>query len=126
MHLYKIFRYSYKIIDRLYMYICKHAFNLSGKSVIFHPLNSFFDYKNISIGNKVNIGENAYFEACRSHIFICENVFFAPNVTIRGGNHSSHIIGKLLNDYKDSDKLEDDDQPVYIEEDVWVDTNVTI
>ena len=45
---------------------------------------------------------------------------FGPNVTIRGGNHSSHIVGKLMTDYKNEDKLPTDDEPVIIDEDVWV------
>ncbi|UIR55954.1 acyltransferase [Sphingobacterium sp. SRCM116780] len=51
---------------------------------------------------------------------------FGPNVTIRGGNHGSHIVGKYMFDYVNADKLETDDQDVFIEDDVWVGTNVTI
>lgn len=126
MHVFLLFRYSFKIVDRLYMYLCKSAFYKCGDNVIFHPINSFFNYNKISIGNNVSIGNKAHFECTRSHIYISDNVMFAPNVTIRGGNHSSHIIGKLLINYKDKDKLAEDDLPVYIEEDVWVGTNVTI
>lgn len=51
---------------------------------------------------------------------------FGPNVTIRGGNHSHHLVGKLISDYKQEDKRLDDDAPVYIDEDVWVGTGVII
>ncbi len=51
---------------------------------------------------------------------------FGPNVTIRGGNHASHIIGKYLFDYTDADKLPEDDEPVIIEDDVWVGTGAII
>lgn len=44
----------------------------------------------------------------------------APNVSIRGGNHSYHIIGKFITDYTISDKRVQDDQPVYVEDDVWM------
>jgi hypothetical protein len=44
-----------KIFDRLLMYICKGIFCKTGKNVIFHPTNSTFSYKNISIGDNVGI-----------------------------------------------------------------------
>lgn len=121
-----IIRFFKKIVDRFYMYMCYSSFASIGKNVVFHPTNSVFSYNTISIGNNVGIGERAYFFAALSHIFIGNNIAFAPNVTIRGGNHSSHIIGKLLVDYKISDKRKEDDEPVYNEDDVWIGTNVTI
>lgn len=115
-----------KIIDRTFMYIFKSSFKNSGKNVRFFPLNSTFNYKNISIGNDVFIGDRAYFFSSISNIIIGNKVMFGPNVTIRGGNHSSHIIGKYLFDYKEEDKLSTDDADVIIEDDVWVGTNSTI
>ena len=121
-----LFEYFVKAVDRIFMFIFRSKFAKIGSSVIFHPLNSTFSYSSISIGNKVGIGEHACFIAALSHIYIGNNVAIAPYVTIRGGNHSFHIVGKLLVDYKNIDKNKDDDQPVYIEDDVWVGTNVTI
>lgn len=118
--------YSKKILNRIFMFIFRSLFNKIGKNVIFHPINSVFSYSNISIGNNVSIGEYAYFMASKSHIYIGNNIAFAPKVTIRGGNHSSHLVGKLMIDYKNSDKKEEDDQPVYIQDDVWIGKNVTI
>lgn len=121
-----IFSMIRKIIDRMYMYICYSSFSAIGKNVLFHPTTSAFSYKTISIGNNVSIGDHAFFNATISHIYIGNNIAFAPNVTIRGGNHSSHIIGKLLVDYTESDKLKEDDEPVYIEDDCWIASNVVI
>lgn len=115
-----------KLIDRMYMYICRSSFTSIGRNVIFHPTNSTFSYNTISIGNNVGIGEHAYFTAAISHIYIGNNIAFAPNVTIRGGNHSSHLVGKLLVDYTTSDKRKEDDEPVYIEDDCWIASNVVI
>lgn len=115
-----------KGFDRVLMLIFRSLFNKIGNNVVFHPINSVFSYRNISIGNNVSIGEYAYFMATISHIYIGNNIAFAPKVTIRGGNHSSHLVGKLMIDYKNSDKKEEDDQPVYIQDDVWIGTNVTI
>jgi len=118
--------FFYKIIDRALMCVFRSLFKEYGKNVKFFPLNSTFSYSTIEIGNNVFIGDRAYFLATNSSIKIGDKVMFGPNVTIRGGNHSSHIPGKYMFDYLDSDKLPLDDQPVIIESDVWVGTNVTI
>lgn len=116
----------FKVYDRMLMILFKSLFNECGKNVKFYPTKSSFYYKNISIGDNVFIGPGASFIASISHITIKENSFFGPNVTIRGGNHSSHIIGKLMKDYKPGDKLPTDDEPVIIDEDVWVGTGAII
>jgi acetyltransferase-like isoleucine patch superfamily enzyme len=88
--------------------------------VHFSPLHSYFTYKTIEIGSNVVIGRGAIFVASDSSIKISDKAMFGANVTIMGGNHSTHIIGKAMFDYKISDKLASDDQPVTIETDVWV------
>lgn len=118
--------YILKLFDRLLMYGYRKLFRTCGKNVIFYPTKSDFLYQNISIGNNVFIGPGASFIASISRIVIGNNTFFGPNVTIRGGNHSSHIVGKLMADYKIEDKLTTDDEPVIIEEDVWVGTGAII
>lgn len=115
-----------KIYDRFLMYLFRGLFFSCGKNVIFYPTKSDLFYKNISIGNRVYIGAGASFIASVSHIYIADNVSFGPNVTIRGGNHAFHIVGKLLSDYTLTDKLPVDDEPVYIETDVWVGTGAII
>ena len=115
-----------KIIDRIIMHLVRDLFAYCGKNVIFYPTKSDFMYKNISICNDVFIGPGASFIAAISHIYIGNKVLFGPNVTIRGGNHSCHIIGKFMADYHNEDKLPTDDVPVIIEDDVWVGTGVTI
>jgi acetyltransferase-like isoleucine patch superfamily enzyme len=115
-----------RIIDRFLMVIYRSMFASCGKSVHFYPNKSDFLYKNISIGSNVSIGPGASFIASISHIYIGNKVIFGPNVTIRGGNHSTHIIGKFMGDYRKSDKLISDDDPVVIEDDVLVGTGVII
>lgn len=121
-----IFTFTYKLIDRFCMYMSKAKFKNVGKNVIFHPINSSFTYKNISLGNYVFIGENARFWCTESEIIIGHNVIFGPNVSIIAGNHSWHIVGKWINDYKVSDKRPEDDLPVILENDIWVGANVLI
>ncbi len=115
-----------KIYDRLLMFIFRSLFAKCGKKVLFYPTKSELWYKNIFVGNNVRIGTGASFYASVSYIKIGNNVMFGPNVTIRGGNHSTHIIGKLMTDYKLSDKLSNDDEPVIIENDVWVGTGAIL
>lgn len=108
------------------MYSYRGLFKKCGKNVTFFPTKSDFFYKNIIIDNNVYIGPGASFILSKSSLRIMNNSFFGPNVTIRGGNHSSHIVGKFMIDYLDSDKLQSDDKNVVIEEDVWVGTGVII
>ena len=79
-----------------------------------------------SVKKDVGIGEGAFFYATISHIYIGNNIAFAPNVTIRGGNHRYDIVGKWITDYKEGDKRPTDDEPVYIEDDCWIASNVVI
>jgi len=115
-----------KVYNKLIMLATRSLFAKCGKNVIFFPTNSELLYKNLHIGNNVFIGPGASFIALVSHIEIGDNVMFGPNVTIRGGNHAYHIIGKLMTEYKQSDKLPNDDVPVIIDQDVWVGTGAII
>ena len=115
-----------KIYDRTLMFLYKYQFASCGTNVLFYPTRSDLYYKNIFLGNNVVIGPGASLIAARSYIKIGENSFFGPNVSIRGGNHSTHIVGKLMTTYKTEDKLISDDEPVIIDEDVWVGIGVII
>ncbi len=122
----KFYFFLKKTFDRILMYLSRGLFCVCGERVTFYPTKSDFTYKNISIGNRVFIGPGASFIASVSHIYIEDNVSFGPNVTIRGGNHAFHIVGKFLSDYKLEDKKPTDDEPVHIETDVWVGTGAII
>jgi acetyltransferase-like isoleucine patch superfamily enzyme len=102
------------------MYFYRDQFAACGKRVHFYPTKSYFYYKHVELGDQVYIGPGASFLCSESSIKVGDKVSFGPNVTIVGGNHSTHIIGKYMADYELSDKLEADDQDVIIETDVWV------
>lgn len=120
------FVYARKVINRLYMYLARSLFAEHGTRLVFSPLESRLDYAHISVGDHVYIGPGASFTAANSHIYIGNGVMFGPNVTIQGGNHAFHIVGKLLADYTLADKKKTDDEPVRIGDDVWIGTGAIL
>lgn len=66
------------------------------------------------------------FIASIATIHIGNHVMFGPNVTIRGGDHRTDIIGRYIKSVTPSEKLPENDKDVYIEDDVWIGCNVTI
>ena len=95
-----------------------------GSNVRFSALTSDFTYRNITIGNDVYIGPHALFLCTESQIFIGNKVLFGPHVTIIGGDHRITDVGRFI--YDVLDKHPEDDQDVYIEDDVWIGTNTTL
>ncbi|MCE5187385.1 MAG: acyltransferase [Planctomycetaceae bacterium] len=112
-----------KLFQRLLMYLIRPLFKKCGRRVLFCPFD-FFTYNTIELGNDVAIGFGAVFAAKETSITIGNKVMFGPNVSIRGGDHNTSVIGKYM--YDVHEKRPQDDQPVVIEDDVWVGTNVTI
>lgn len=82
--------------------------------------------RNISFGDRVEIGPKALFWTTRAEIIIGNDVLFGPGVTIVTGNHPTNIQGCTINSIKDEDKPQDCDQDVIIDDDVWIGCNVTI
>ncbi len=93
-----------------------------GKNVRFDP-DDHFSYSTIHFGNDVFIGSGAKFSSITS-IRIGNKVMFGPNVTIMGGNHNIHEIGRYMADVKN--KRPADDLPIVIEDDVWVGADAII
>lgn len=82
--------------------------------------------KNISLGDRVEIGPRALFWTTRAKIKIGNDVIFGPGVTIITGDHPTNIEGCTINSIKDEDKPKECDQDVIIDDDVWIGCNVTI
>ena len=83
-------------------------------------------YDHIEVGDDVLIGDRCSFIASITTIHIGNHVMFGPNVTIRGGDHRTDIIGRYIKSVTPSEKLPENDKDVYIEDDVWIGCNVTI
>lgn len=113
--------------NRMLIIYYRNKFAECGSQVTFTPLASNIYYEHVSVGDCVHIGPGALLMATKeSHIFIKDKVLIGPEVSIVAGNHSTHILGKLMYDYKIEDKLSSDDEPVVIENDVWIGTGAII
>lgn len=112
-----------KVRKRLKMLLLRPAFKSYGANFIFDPYSSF-TYKNIEIGDDVYIGEGAHFSATESYIKIGNKVMFGPKVTLVTGDHNSQVAGQYMKDVKY--KEPEDDQPITIEDDVWLGCGVIV
>ncbi len=113
--------------NRILILYYREKFAECGSNVTFNPMVSNIYYEHVSVGDFVYIGPGALLMATKeSHIYIRNNVLIGPEVSIVAGNHSSHILGKLMYDYIIEDKLSSDDEPVIIEDDVWIGTGAII
>lgn len=115
--------FIFKAFDKIVMYIALSLFKKHGKKNTFYPTKSFFSYKNIILGDFVYIGPGAHFSSI-VEIKIGNKVMFGPNVTILGGDHNISVIGKYMYDVKK--KLPENDQPIIIEDDVWIGAGVIV
>ena len=118
--------YVKRLYNKLYVPILRKQFQECGYNVVFSPFDSVFSYKNIIVGNHVNIGYHADFVASRSKIKIGNQVVFGPHVSIRGGNHRTDIVGRYVDTVTDEEKLPENDEDVIFEGDNWIGMNVMI
>jgi len=110
--------------DYLLMLLSKNLLDECGQNVRYFPTKSNILYKNISLGDDVYLGPGATLSASDSKIVIGNKVMFGPNVTIMSGDHNVTEIGEYMYDVEY--KLPENDQPVFIENDVWIGTGAVI
>lgn len=115
--------FAWKAFRRLSIYLVRPRFAACGKRVLFDPFDSLH-HDRISIADDVFIGSGAVFHASLSSITIGSKVMFGPQVMIMGGDHNTGEIGRYM--YDVHDKRPDNDQPVVIQDDVWVGARTTI
>lgn len=112
-----------KFIKKIKMILYRNLFKAVGHNFIFDP-SDLFSYQTITVGDDVYIGPGAKFSASVSSITLGNKIMFGPNVTIMGGDHNTTVVGAYMYDVKA--KLPENDQPVIIEDDVWVGCGVII
>lgn len=95
-----------------------------GKRIIAPPY-IIVGAKNIITEEPISIGPNSTIYTTRAKLIIKKHFIAGPNLTIITGDHH-YVVGKFLDEVKDTDKIPENDQNVVIEEDVWCGANVTI
>ncbi|HRN33722.1 MAG TPA: acyltransferase [Saprospiraceae bacterium] len=113
----------FRIVRRVLMNIKKPLFKKYGKNFIFDPYGNY-SYKTISIGDDVYIGPGACLLASESSITFGNKIMLGPNVTMMGGDHNIYQVGRYM--YDVHEKLPENDQPIIIEDDVWIGSGAII
>ena len=96
----------------------KRRLGACGKQVYFAPDTTFLSPETIFIGDHVWLGCGSHFSAINTYIRIGNKVVFAPHVAIIAGDHNTSVLGAYMLDV--TEKRPQDDQPVIIEDDVWI------
>lgn len=124
--LYRIYDIFSKVVYKyLIMPLIKSNFKECGENVSIGR-GGKFTFKNISIGNHTSIGQEANFMSSKASIRIGDNVMFGPHVFMITGNHRIDIIGRNMNDIKESEKLKINDEDIVVCNDVWIGANSII
>jgi acetyltransferase-like isoleucine patch superfamily enzyme len=112
----KLYLLIKKLKTRFLRYLLSPLFAEHGDRFTFFPADQF-SYETIHVGNDVYIGPGALISGVKA-IRIGNNVLIGPNVMVIGGDHNMELNGKPMT--KIDFKREGDDQPILIEDDVWV------
>lgn len=123
--LYKFFKALRRKYHSVLVYGLKSELKRCGESVSI-GYNANITPENVSLGNRVSLGNNITILSTRANVIIGNNVMTGPNVTIISGDHRTDILGRTMISVKDSEKLPQNDQDVIVHDDVWIGANVTI
>lgn len=117
--------------DMMWAIVWKRCMKHCGCGVYLRPMSS--DIKglwNLSVGDGTSIPKGSTIYCTDAPCTIGKKVLFGPRPTIITGDHRVDIIGKYMADVTVEEKAMAGgvsyDQPVVIEDDVWVGSNVTI
>lgn len=106
-----------RLSRRIRMTLLRPLFHKHGYFFWFDP-DGFYSYRNISVGNYVNLGIKPRLIAELSKIEIGNGVMFGPEVMVIGGGHNIGHIGKFMSSV--SMKTGNEDLGVVIQDDVWI------
>lgn len=118
--------------DMMWAIVWKRCMKHCGCGVYLRPMSS--DIKGLwklSVGDGTSIPKGSTIYCTDAPCTIGKKVLFGPRPTIITGDHRVDIIGKYMADVTVEEKAMAGggvsyDQPVVIEDDVWVGSNVTI
>lgn len=114
-----------RVRRRLLMLFYTPLFGSHGRNFRFDPAGDY-SFRSIHVGHDVHLGMRPTLNATRSTIRIGNKVIFGPEVTIRGGNHRTDLVGRFMSDVTEAEKILENDLGVVIEDDVWVGTRTVI
>jgi len=106
-----------RVTKRLRIYIYRSLFAEYGNGFRFDP-NGLYSYRNIHVGDDVNLGVCPILMAELSEIHIGSHVMFGPEVVVIGGGHNTDVPGIYMTLVHQ--KSGNEDLGVVIEDDVWV------
>ena len=117
--------------DMLWCPVYKRAMRHCGRGVFLRPMScDIKGLRNLSVGDGTSIPKGSVIYCTDAPLTIGKKVVFGPRPTIITGDHRIDIPGKYIADVTVEEKFVDGlnvyDQPVVIEDDVWVGANVTI
>ena len=83
-------------------------------------------HKNITFGDSTYIGPNSVIYATRAKLTVGSHFVAGPGLAVITGDHRIDVVGKYIDEVRGNDKLPENDQDVFIGDDVWCGANVTI
>lgn len=82
---------------------------------------SFFQNpKNVKIGKQVYLGREGYYLSAKAEIVFGNCIMTGPQVMFITGNHRTDLMGYRMVEVKGAMKSPENDQPIVIEDDVWI------
>lgn len=122
----KMVSFLKKVIHRLLLTELLKGLKYCGEKVYIEERFTVVGRENISLGNSVYIGPNATIYAIGAPLLIKGHFMSGPGLTIITGDHRTDIKNRYMDEITVDEKLPENDQPVVIDEDVWIGANVTI
>lgn len=114
---------AFRAFRRLRMILQVGLFRSHGKNFWFDPAGTY-SFRNIVVGDDVNLGLRPIIYAEKSEVIIGSKVMFGPEVVVIGGGHNPHVIGAFMFDV--TEKSGNEDLGVTIADDVWVGARAVI
>lgn len=102
----------------------KLSFKKCGSNIRIAPGVIIEGLQNIEIGNNCYIGPGAIIYSTDASLIIGDDFICGPRLTVMTGDHRFDVVGKTINNT--TEKKEENDKDIIIEEDVWCGANVTV
>jgi acetyltransferase-like isoleucine patch superfamily enzyme len=106
-----------RVWRRLRTHLLRPLFGGYGSEFSFDP-DGLYSFRNIFVGDHVNLGVRPVLVAALSEIRIGSHVMFGPEVVVIGGGHNVSVTGHFMIEVHE--KTGNEDLGVVIDDDVWV------